>query len=112
MAATAQVFPDESPPTLLQNFARNLARLLHERRITNKALADSLGISGAAVTCWIHGRTAPELSRIEGIAYKLRVDPIELFASSARYQAVREDQIDQLIDELKAVRRKRFEKTS
>ncbi len=112
MQATAMVYPDENPPTLRENFARNLARLLHERRITNKALADSLGITGAAVTSWLHGRTSPELSRLEAIAFKLRVEPLALFASPWRQQPGRESQVDQLLHELAAVRGKRLIETS
>lgn len=69
---------DRFMATAQKNFARNLDRLLREKRVTKQKLAKEIGVSGATITHWIEGRSSPLLSRLEPIARKLGVTVSQL----------------------------------
>lgn len=77
-AITPRLNTDGLMASVKENFARNLARLLKLKKISNKELAAAVGVSGSAVTSWIKERSSPELSRLEVIGRTLGVSPLDL----------------------------------
>jgi len=57
-----------------------IKRLREERKITQSALADMLGVSDKAVSKWENGRGYPDITLLEPLAAALGVSIIELFA--------------------------------
>ena len=50
------------------NIAENIIRLRHERKITQKELADFIGVTKASVSKWESGRSIPDVLLLPQIA--------------------------------------------
>ena len=65
---------------LLDRFASNIRRLRSQKHLSQKALADSVGISVSYVSMLERGQRSPPLETIEKMARALRVTPAALLA--------------------------------
>ena len=57
-----------------------IKRLREDKKMTQQQLAESIGVSGKAVSKWETGRGYPDISLIEPLAKALGVSIIELFS--------------------------------
>ncbi len=64
--------------TLLARFAGNVRRLRSQKGLSQKALADNVGISVSYVSMLERGQRSPPLETIEKMARALRVAPTAL----------------------------------
>ncbi len=64
-----------------ENIRRNLAYYLTLRDISQKELAEKLGVSQSSVTCWIKGKNSPDIETIARICDSLTISVIELFGT-------------------------------
>jgi transcriptional regulator with XRE-family HTH domain len=63
---------------LLTRFAGNVRRLRAKKRLSQKALADKVGISVSYVSMLERGQRSPPLETIEKVAKALSVPPASL----------------------------------
>jgi transcriptional regulator with XRE-family HTH domain len=63
---------------LLTHFARNVRRLRSKKGLSQKALAEAIGISVSYVSMLERGERSPPLETIEKMARALRVPPATL----------------------------------
>jgi transcriptional regulator with XRE-family HTH domain len=63
---------------LLTRFAGNVRRLRAKKSLSQKALADKVGISVSYVSMLERGQRSPPLETIEKVAKALRVPPASL----------------------------------
>lgn len=75
------------------NLRINLAYYLRARHVTQKQLAERLGISQAAVNNWIKGKNAPDLDMIPSICEYLEVPMNDLLGYGNVTQLSPEDQV-------------------
>jgi len=66
---------------LLARFAANVRRLRGKKKLSQKALADKVGISVAAVSMLERGQRSPPLETIERMAKALGVTPAALLGA-------------------------------
>jgi transcriptional regulator with XRE-family HTH domain len=64
--------------TLLARFAGNVRKLRSQKGLSQKALADNVGISVSYVSMLERGQRSPPLETIEKMARALRVPPTAL----------------------------------
>ena len=62
----------------MNNFARNFSDLLRIRGVTQKQIADRLGVQPSTVNQWAKGKREPELDKLCFISYLLDTTPTEL----------------------------------
>lgn len=86
--------------TLRENFATNLKRLLQEREMTQRSLAEALGMTEAMVSKWTTKNGFPEERQIERVAKVLKVPYEELFKDPADTS----DQVVRLLRDLAKAR--------
>lgn len=55
-------------------FANNLRDILAEANMSQRELADAIGVTEAAVSKYIHGRTMPSVKALNNMAHILDVD--------------------------------------
>jgi ribosome-binding protein aMBF1 (putative translation factor) len=67
-----------SPMDLLTRFAGNVRRLRSKKKLSQKALADRIGISVSYVSMLERGQRSPPLETIEKMAKALGVPPATL----------------------------------
>jgi transcriptional regulator with XRE-family HTH domain len=104
-AITARLNTDGLMASVKENFARNLARLLKQKKISNKELAAAVGVSGSAITSWIKERSSPELARLEVIANVLGVTALDLLRDEqVERPAVSGRDLDAIITEIASSR--------
>lgn len=65
----------------MADFADNLRELLKRRRMSQRQLADLIGLSQAMVSRWIEGKNMPKFLMVAKLADVFNV-PIEMFVSS------------------------------
>jgi transcriptional regulator with XRE-family HTH domain len=65
----------------LADFADNLRELLKRRRMSQRQLADLIGLSQAMVSRWVEGKNMPKFLMVAKLADVFNV-PIEMFVSS------------------------------
>ncbi|HYG66888.1 MAG TPA: helix-turn-helix transcriptional regulator, partial [Anaeromyxobacteraceae bacterium] len=68
----------ERPMDLLTRFAGNVRRLRSKKKLSQKALADKVGISVSYVSMLERGQRSPPLETIEKMAKALGVPPASL----------------------------------
>ncbi len=66
--------------TLRSRFAGNVRRLRSKKGLSQKALADTIGISVSYVSMLERGQRSPPLETIEKMARALKVTPVALIA--------------------------------
>lgn len=69
--------------------AHAIKRLRAERGLTQRALAESLGVTDKAVSKWESGRGLPDISLVEPLAQRLGISVAELLAGDIRANANR-----------------------
>lgn len=69
--------------------ASSIKRLREERGLTQRALAESLGVTDKAVSKWESGRGLPDISLVEPLAQRLGISVAELLAGDIRANANR-----------------------
>lgn len=69
--------------------AHAIKRLREERGLTQRALAESLGVTDKAVSKWESGRGLPDISLVEPLAQRLGISVAELLAGDIRANANR-----------------------
>ena len=60
-------------------FNEKLQQLRKEKGLTQKQLADNLGVDPSAVSLWESGKTAPTVANLMKIAVILNCNPGDLF---------------------------------
>lgn len=65
-----------------ENVKRNLGFYLSLRKMSQKELAERLGVSQSAVTNWIKGKNAPDIEMVAAICDILDVSVSDLFGKS------------------------------
>ena len=70
----------------LKEFGRFVARLRHERGLTQSQLAEKLGVTGKAVSCWERAIGFPDITLLATLAAALGVSVSELVAAR-RFEA-------------------------
>jgi len=70
-----------------ENVKRNLGYYLSLKGMSQKGLAERLGVSQAAVTNWIKGKNSPDIEAVARICDILDITVLELFGTdgSDRY---------------------------
>lgn len=63
-----------------------IAKLRHEKKLTQKELAESLGVTNKAVSKWERGLSYPDIELLSGIAKALDVTVAELMEGARRTQ--------------------------
>ena len=66
-----------------------IKRLREERGLTQRQLADALGVTDKAVSKWESGRGLPDITLVEPLAHELGVSVAELLAGDVRANANR-----------------------
>jgi transcriptional regulator with XRE-family HTH domain len=66
--------------SLTRRFAANIQRLRSKKKLSQKALADKVGISVSYVSMLERGQRSPPLETIEKMAKALAVTPASLLA--------------------------------
>jgi transcriptional regulator with XRE-family HTH domain len=66
----------------LRRFPERLKALLEDRHISQRRLADELGVSKQTVTNWMQGHNEPSLRNLCGIARLLGIAPGELLKAA------------------------------
>lgn len=66
------------------NIAENIIRLCHDRKITQKDLADFIGVTKASVSKWESGRSIPDVLLLPRIAAFFDVTVDELMGYEAK----------------------------
>ena len=69
--------------------AHAIKQLREERGLTQRALAESLGVTDKAVSKWESGRGLPDISLVEPLAQRLGISVAELLAGDIRANANR-----------------------
>ena len=69
--------------------AHAIKRLREERGLTQRVLAESLGVTDKAVSKWESGRGLPDISLVEPLAQRLGISVAELLAGDIRANANR-----------------------
>jgi transcriptional regulator with XRE-family HTH domain len=69
---------------LVQIFGHNLKRLLREKKLNQKMLAEKLGLSQMQISKWMHGTSKPTLDSLAAVCRVLGVEPEELFRNTDR----------------------------
>lgn len=69
--------------------AHAIKQLREERGLTQRALAESLGVTDKAVIKWESGRGLPDISLVEPLAQRLGISVAELLAGDIRANANR-----------------------
>ncbi len=64
--------------SLLDKFAGNVRRLRKNKSLSQKALADAIGISLSYISMLERGQRSPPLETIEKMARALKVTPVAL----------------------------------
>ena len=92
-----------SKPSIREIFKQNLNQLFINKNVTQKALADFIGVSTATVSDWRKGKVFPRMDRIDRICQFFHIDRSELLSTF---------DIDkqELLDELKAQKPKSLHK--
>jgi transcriptional regulator with XRE-family HTH domain len=79
--STRHLLETPSVMDLLTKFAGNVRRLRSKRKLSQKALADRVGISVSYVSMLERGQRSPPLETIEKMAKALGVPPASLLGS-------------------------------
>ena len=69
----------------------NLNRLLQERRMTQKELADHMHVSASTVNDWVKGKKIPRMDKIDKICSIFRVQREEVLYDSSRSHSTQAD---------------------
>ncbi len=72
---------------MINQFAKNLEDLLRIKNITQKALADKLGITPSSVNQWVKGKREPDYDTLLKICVILDTEPSEILG----FQRVKND---------------------
>ena len=80
-----------------ENVRFNLSRLI-ENTISQKDLAQKLGVSQSAVTNWIKGNNSPDIEMVAKICEVLNISVNELFSSPLQSKELKHDIPSELLD--------------
>lgn len=67
-------------------FANTIYSIRRDRNLTQKDLADLIGVSDRTISKWENGTTVPDLCQIRNICKKLEISPILLIKSEKRFK--------------------------
>ena len=85
--------------TLKQNLGQKIQSLRKERKLTQEALAEIVGIDPKNISKIENGNNYPSPETLSGIASALRVDVYELFVfNSIPYETMKDEIIESLND--------------
>jgi transcriptional regulator with XRE-family HTH domain len=62
----------------MQTFGDNLRDILDDAHMSQSELADAIGVTQAAISKYIHGRTMPSAKVLNNIAHVLDVDIFDI----------------------------------
>ena len=65
-----------------ENFRKNLRNLISKRQVNQNDIAKYLEISNSTVSCWVSGKSYPEIKNIEKIARFFNVSIFELVSDN------------------------------
>lgn len=68
-----------------ENVKRNLNYYLTIKKISQKELADRIGVSQSAVTNWVKGKNSPDIEAVAQICDVLGISATELFGGNQQY---------------------------
>ena len=86
--------------TLKQNLGQKIQSLRKERKLTQEALAEIVGIDPKNISKIENGNNYPSPETLSGIASALRVDVYELFVfNSNPYETMKDEIIESLNDD-------------
>ena len=86
--------------TLKQNLGQKIQSLRKERKLTQEALAEIVGIDPKNISKIENGNNYPSPETLSGIASALRVDVYELFVfNSIPYETMKDEIIESLNDD-------------
>lgn len=83
-----------------ENVKKNLGYYLSLQGISQKELAERLGVSQSAVTNWIKGKNSPDIEAVAQICQVLRVSVSDLFGAGDVEMTVDERSLLQLYRDL------------
>lgn len=67
-------------------FANTIYSIRRDRNLTQKDLADLIGVSDRTISKWENGTTVPDLCQIRNICKKLEISPILLIKSEKKFK--------------------------
>lgn len=83
-----------------ENVKKNLGYYLSLQGISQKELAERLGVSQSAVTNWIKGKNSPDIEAVAQICQVLRISVSDLFGAGDMEMTVDERSLLQLYRDL------------
>ncbi|MDR1567507.1 MAG: helix-turn-helix domain-containing protein [Streptococcaceae bacterium] len=75
-----------------ENIRKNLGYYLTLRGMSQKELAEKLGVSQSSVTCWIKGKNAPDIEVVAQICDVLDISVVDLFGTDGSGELTKEFQ--------------------
>ncbi|MDL2286985.1 helix-turn-helix domain-containing protein [Eubacteriales bacterium OttesenSCG-928-G02] len=66
------------------NIRGNLEHYLNLKGMSQKELAEKLGVSQSAVTCWIKGKNSPDIEVVAKICDIFNISVIDLFGTDGK----------------------------
>ena len=70
------------------DFANTIYNIRKERDITQKELADLIGVSDRTISKWENGSTVPDLETIKKICKELKISPDSIVKSEKNYKDI------------------------
>ena len=67
-------------------FANTIYSIRRDRNLTQKDLADLIGVSDRTISKWENGTTVPDLCQIRNICKKLEISPSLLIKSEKKFK--------------------------
>lgn len=67
-----------------ENIRKNLGYYLTLKKMSQKELAEKLGVSQASVTCWIKGKNSPDIEAVAQICKILNITVTDLFGTNSK----------------------------
>lgn len=83
-----------------ENVKKNLGYYLSLQGISQKELAEKLGVSQSAVTNWIKGKNSPDIESVAQICQALRISVSDLFGAGDMEMTIHERSLLQLYRDL------------
>lgn len=71
-------------------FAKNLNRYLQEKRLTQKEVADAIGVTQQSMSFWMQGRNLPRMDKIQLLAEYLGVRYTDLICDNPLEETLEE----------------------
>ena len=73
----------------LNRFAKNLEDILRIKNITQKELAEQIGVRPSTINQWVKGKREPEFDNLIKICYYLEIEPTEILGYKSAIEIIK-----------------------